>query len=156
MQARVKSGVVLYCDCPTEYLNLLSMLSKTHYRTMLISCKRWRKCESDRCPLCGERQTILHVLYNCRVVLLFGRYTWRHNAILKVISEYINAGLKDGWEMTADLNGQYSLPVPLSHFTAARPDIAIWNKTVNRIYFLELTIAFDDYMQNASDRKKRK
>ena len=57
--------------------------------------------------------------------------------------------------MTADLNGQYSLPMPLSHFTA-RPDIAIWNKTVNRIYFLELTIAFDDYMQNASNRKKRK
>ena len=28
----------------------------------------WRKKESDTCPLCGERQTLVHVLNCCRVV----------------------------------------------------------------------------------------
>ena len=28
----------------------------------------WRKKECDTCPLCGERQTLIHVLNCCRVV----------------------------------------------------------------------------------------
>ena len=109
------------------------MLSKTHYRTMLISNGGENVSLIVVPCVVNARHFFDHVLNNCRVALLSGRCTWRLsdtcNAILKIISEYFNAGLKDGWEMTADLNGQYSLPVPLSHFTAS-PDIAIWNKTV--------------------------
>ena len=36
--------------------------------------------------------------------------------------------------MTTDLNNEYALPAPLSHLTA-RPDIAVWNLSLHRIYF---------------------
>ena len=51
-----------------------------------VNLKRWNKSESDLCPLCGNRQTLLHVLNNCPVALKSDRYTWRYNSVLKAIS----------------------------------------------------------------------
>ena len=34
----------------------------------------WRKKESDACPLCGERQTLIHMLNCCRVARDLSRY----------------------------------------------------------------------------------
>ena len=116
-----------------------------------VNLKRWNKSESDLCPLCGNRQTLLHVLNNCPVALKSDRYTWRHNSVLKAISGHISTGLKHGWNMTTDLNtDEYALPVPLSLLTA-RPDIAVWNLSLHRIYFVELTVAFDTNLEEARD-----
>ena len=65
-----------------------------------VNLKCWNKSESDLCPLCGNRQTLLHVLNNCPVALKSDRYTWRHNSVLKAISGHISTGLKHGWNMT--------------------------------------------------------
>ena len=47
--------------------------------------KRWGKRVSDRCPFCGNIQTLAHILSNCSISLDQGRYTWRHDLILKYI-----------------------------------------------------------------------
>ena len=44
--------------------------------------RRWGKRVNDRCPFCGNIQTLLHVLSNCNISLEQGRYTWRHNSVL--------------------------------------------------------------------------
>ena len=44
----------------------------------------------DRCPLCAQpRCDLLHIESYCRVALEQGRYTWRHNEVLRPLHHYI-------------------------------------------------------------------
>ena len=49
----------------------------------------WGKKMSSNCKLCGNTQTLLHVLAGCKTILDQGRYTWRHNCVLNHIEMYI-------------------------------------------------------------------
>ena len=51
--------------------------------------KLWGKKMSSNCKLCGNTQTLLHVLAGCKTMLDQGRYTWRHNCVLNHIEMYI-------------------------------------------------------------------
>ena len=57
---------------------------------------KWKKTDDPSCPLCKERQTVEHVLSSCRAALSQGRYTWRHNQVLKVLAEAIEFNLAMG------------------------------------------------------------
>ena len=57
--------------------------------------------------------------------------------------------------MSVDTDGGYILPHDLVSLTA-RPDIVVWNSLLKRMYFLELTIAFNTNLEAASDRKREK
>ena len=46
----------------------------------------WGKKETAACPLCGERQTLIYVLNNCRVALHLRRYNHRHDSVLSVLA----------------------------------------------------------------------
>ena len=58
-----------------------------------------------RCPLCGEDQTLLHVLNQCRVSLELRRFSHRHDAVLIVINKLIRDHLTPSQQMTAHLPG---------------------------------------------------
>ena len=48
--------------------------------------KSWKLQESDVCVLCNKSPCNLkHILSNCSVALVSGRYTWRHDRVLKCI-----------------------------------------------------------------------
>jgi len=48
--------------------------------------KRWNLKENDDCVLCGKSPCNLkHILSGCTVALTGGRYTWRHDRVLKSI-----------------------------------------------------------------------
>ena len=49
----------------------------------------WKKKESDCCPLCGERQTLIHALNNCEVALGQRRYNERHDEVLRNIANAV-------------------------------------------------------------------
>ena len=49
----------------------------------------WGKCESHSCLLCGEYQSLQHVLNHWPVVLTGNRFTWRHNSILYQIYTFL-------------------------------------------------------------------
>ena len=52
--------------------------------------KRWRRVLSAVCPLCGRGSaTVAHVLSFCGFALRQGRFTWRHNACLRVLFPYV-------------------------------------------------------------------
>ena len=51
----------------------------------------WGLKEDSNCKLCGKPANLEHVLSSCRTALAEGRYTWRHNMVLKEIA----AGLKE-------------------------------------------------------------
>ena len=50
---------------------------------------KWKLSDTDICSLCGERETLQHVLSSCKERLPM--YTWRHNHVLRVIEEAITA-----------------------------------------------------------------
>ncbi len=51
----------------------------------------WRKrCGiTDKCKLCGERQTLPHILNCCQVALADRRYNQRHDGVVEVIAGFL-------------------------------------------------------------------
>ena len=47
---------------------------------------KWKKESDLTCSLCNEKpQTLEHVLSSCKTALANGRYTWRHNELVRII-----------------------------------------------------------------------
>ena len=67
--------------------------------------KRWGKRVCDRCPFCGNIQTLAHVLSNCSVALDQGRLTWRHDSVLFTIINIVRPHLIAGKQLFSDLPG---------------------------------------------------
>lgn len=100
--------------------------------------KRWKKVDSDLCPLCNAKQTQLHVLNNCKIAVNEGRYTWRHDSILFTILHYVNQLNEFGFEVRVDLPGYRSTSELFNRF---RPDIVLIKG--NEVYSIELTCCFE-------------
>ena len=103
----------------------------------LDNLKRWGKRVSDRCPFCGNTQTLLHVLSNCPIALNQGRYTWRHNSVLSNVIALIRPNLPPGTQLYSDLpgflaSGGGSVP-PNVLVTNLRPDIFIVNESTREV-----------------------
>ena len=56
------------------------------------------------CPLCGQQQTLHHVLNHCPVALDLTRFSHRHDAVLTAIPELVRAHLTPPQQMIIDLN----------------------------------------------------
>ena len=54
---------------------------------------KWKLSADDKCA-CGARGTLFHILSNCPLGLRT-RYTWRHNQVLRVITDTVKAKLDD-------------------------------------------------------------
>ena len=63
-----------------RYLNSLPAL-----KNMLL----WGTSTSISCLDCGDSQTLLHVMSGCEKHLHQGRYTWRHNSVLKALASFL-------------------------------------------------------------------
>ena len=55
--------------------------------------QKWGLVEDTKCGLCGGTETLHHVLSNCTYVLANGRYTWRHNQVLREVCEAAKAAV---------------------------------------------------------------
>ena len=64
---------------------------------------RWGRAPSNLCPMCGFIQTNKHVLSNCSSNGALGRYTIRHNKVLKILIDWISPKLNAGMELYHDL-----------------------------------------------------
>ena len=55
----------------------------------------WKLSEDPTCQLCKDQPAYLrHVLSACKTALSEGRYTWRHNQVLKVLANDIEEAIK--------------------------------------------------------------
>ena len=128
-----------------------------------------------------------HVLSSCPVALKDGRYTWRHDQVLRVIAgaleaartqdrhvqeklRFINfcrAGEKKSsgegkekgllstagdWQMVADLDRQLKFPGEIAA-TSRRPDVVLWSRSTKQVVLLELTVPWEERMEEAYERK---
>ena len=126
----------------------------------LDNLKRWGKRTNDRCPFCGNIETLLHVLSNCSTSLDQGRYTWRHDSVLKSIISFIHPHLYDGMVLYSDMEG-YQAPhggtiPPHVLVTNLRPDIFILDETARIAIVFELTCPWDNNVERSHNYKEEK
>ena len=53
--------------------------------------QKWGLVEDTKCGLCGGTETPHHVPSNCTYALANGRYTWRHNQVIREVCETAKA-----------------------------------------------------------------
>ena len=83
---------------------------------------RWDRSKTELCPHCCELETQHHILNNCSVAAVQGRYTWRHNAVLRLLVDYLLPHMLPSDRLLADLPGQLS---PSDLYTDILPDITL-------------------------------
>ena len=115
----------------------------------------WGKKATDACPLCGERQTLIHALNSCRVALELRRYNHRHDGVLGVLVGIIKRKIPPSAHFSADLFSDYFFPQHISP-TDLRPDIVWWDDQTKFLRILELTILFETTFADAAERKRTK
>ena len=65
---------------------------------------KWGKRSNVHCELCHGKGTLLHTLNNCPTMLKQGRYTWRHNSVLKLIASMLVTHINQtNWKVFANL-----------------------------------------------------
>ncbi|KAK0145224.1 hypothetical protein N1851_015879 [Merluccius polli] len=149
--------------------------------------------EDEKCTLCSCVGSLRHILSGCKLSLTQGRYTWRHNQVLKCLAAAIEdkrrevnslAASKDGkqinfvrqggqprstkarcktgslitgagWELKVDLGQQMAVP---SHIvsTRLRPDLLFWSDREKAVFLVELTIPWEDRVEEANELKRAK
>jgi hypothetical protein len=67
----------------------LQFLLRSVYDTLpsQANLHRWKLVDTPDCNLCGARGTLDHVLSSCHVALTQGRYTWRHDQVLREVAD---------------------------------------------------------------------
>ena len=116
----------------------------------------WSKRSCDKCPLCHQRQTLLHVLNNCSVLLQCRHYNQRHDSVLSLLYNAAINHLPHQFNIFADLKDcEVKFPSDIIP-TAQRPDMLIWNNHTLKFYVIELTIPFETNFFDANKRKSER
>ena len=115
---------------------------------------------NDRCAFCGNIETLAHVLSNCSSALNQGRFTWRHNSVLRSIIDFVQPHLKEGMILHADLPG-FLAPLggtipPHILATTLRPDIFMYNEFSEEVIVFELTCPWDTNITRSHNFKSEK
>ena len=150
-------------EAAAQWASALENLTPFHLKFALNACQDtlphnsnlalWKGHPSE-CKLCGERQTLLHVLCNCPVALQLRRYNVRHDNVLHVIFNLLKEHLPAGQSVIADLQDQspYTFPPHIAR-TDLRPDIVVWNDATRSVVLLELTVCHESNFVDAHQRK---
>lgn len=136
--------------------------SAIDYLPTFSNLKTWGKRTQSKCKLCSNHETLLHTLNNCSISLNQGRYTWRHNSILRHILTNLKGliGTENNDVLIfSDLSGFTTtggtLPVNVI-VSKLKPDIVIQNTKEKSIHLVELTVPFETNIKKAHDRKHKK
>ena len=81
-----------HCSFTNSWTNVLDKLPRNLYSFVVrylgntlanaTNTLKWGISNDSRCPLCGDAQTLGHVVGGCKVSLDEKRYNWRHDSIL--------------------------------------------------------------------------
>ena len=118
--------------------------------------RRWGKKKLANCSLCGNHCTLLHILNYCSISLNQGRFDWRHDSVLKVLTSTLLEGKPEDLLIYSDLVGFKinggTIPGDIL-CTLERPDIVMLERNSKKIILLELTCSFESNIDAAHVRK---
>jgi hypothetical protein len=104
---------------------------------------RWGKVLSKSCDLCGNYETMNHVLSGCPTALNQGRFTWRHDSVLARIATFITSEDSSDLEIYSDAGGRaWTIPPDILP-TFNRPDLVTISRSNKRISIFELTVPYE-------------
>lgn len=150
--------------------------------------------EDPTCSLCPADATLKHILTGCKTSLTQGRYTWRHNQVLKclaaavetkratvnslpqtatnstITASFVREGQKKpnhppstlklrelakarDWKLLVDIGHQLIFPPEIAS-TTLRPDMVLWSPLMKSVYIIELTVPWENAVEEAYERKK--
>ncbi|XP_041466188.1 uncharacterized protein LOC121416780 [Lytechinus variegatus] len=137
-------------DLPSKVLSF-AVRSSIDCLPTFRNLQRWGKKLSANCKLCGNKQTLLHVLNGCKIMLEQGRYTWRHNNILNAIYECLQSSISGDYTLRVDLPDKANHPtIPMNILpTPLRPDLVLSSVQNKEVIVVELTVPFE---QNIDSR----
>lgn len=121
-----------------------------------VNLHRWKRSQVNHCPLCGQPQSLGHVLNACPVLLDSGIYKWRHDRLLTRIVDFMKRHLPSDYKMIADLpNRTYIFPSEVA-VTNLRPDIIVWKDDSREAWLLELSVVFEPSCEDTRLRKENR
>ena len=115
----------------------------------------WKKRNDSFCPLCHEKQSLLHILNNCSVARDARRYNQRHDSVLQAIAAAVRDNIPSTSTLTVDINDSYTFPLHIVS-TDLRPDLVWWNEAHKSLNLTELTVCFETNFEEAAQRKSAK
>ena len=116
----------------------------------------WKKLPSPNCPMCSDRQTLLHALDHCPVALQNRCYNQGHDAVLELLYRFTCTHRSSHQQVIVDLPYHpYCFPAPFA-CTDSRPDLVIWSKEQASIHLAELTVLFKTTREDAAMRKRER
>ena len=109
-----------------------------------VNLQRWKFQLQAKCKLCDSgNATIHHILNGCPEALSGGRYSWRHDCVLKYLANSLKRAISDMVFADLDnLRASESPPATILYdvvVTTARPDIIVLSRD-GKIRIAELTI----------------
>jgi hypothetical protein len=157
-----------------------------------VNLHQWYGEDPD-CALCSMPANLRHILTGCKTSLAQGRYTWRHNQVLKNLASaledkraatnslpptaashslrtnFVREGAKPpksgstplerdqlrlarDWKMLADIGRQLVFPPEIAT-TTLRPDMVLWSRSLNKVFIIELTVPWENSVDEAYERK---
>ena len=117
----------------------------------LSNLHRWGRSVSNTCPSCHLLETEKHVLNNCSSAANEGRYTWRHNAVLRHLANSFQPLLSAAQKLYVDLPG---FPSPSDIFDDVRPDLIL--RTNDKVAVIELTCCYEQNIEKSKQYKLEK
>ena len=112
---------------------------------------RWKLTVDNLCSMCQQPETQLHVFSHCKKCL--DRFTWRHDSILKTITNKLSRNQLENVKIYADCE-HLQFPCTTELFSRSRPDAAV--RVGNKLYVIELTVCFDTNTKKSRDYKKKR
>ncbi len=142
--------------------------------------------------MCSAPAGLKHILVGCKTSLSQGRYTWRHNQVLRCLASAIEqkrtatnaaplnthpeastAFIREGerqptraaltissligtardWQLLVDLDKSLVFP-PNIAVSSLRPDLVLWSNSCRRVYIIELTVPWEEAIDEAYERKR--
>ncbi len=119
--------------------------------------KLWNKAVSDKCHLCKNKDSTLHKLSNCKIALDQGRYTFRHDNIIRYIVDCLD---KARFKVHSDIEGHQTvnggtIPSEMT-VTQLKPDITITDNHKKTVHIVELTVPFEGNIKQRNIDKSNK
>ena len=121
-----------------------------------VNLKLWGKRSSDKCR-CGKKETLNHILNGCDMALQEGRYTYRHDTILKFISNCLDRVKFTCYVDIPDSQTPAGGTLPPSLVVSTlRPDIVIIDKKKKEVNIFELTVPAESRIKISHNLKYQK
>jgi len=104
--------------------------------------------------LCGGNETLGHVISGCNIAMQQGKYTWRHDSVLKAIATILSPIVRPT-EVFCDCDPLLFKSPSIISGNKYRPDLII-KLPESKLLILELTVGYETNLKVNFDRKQEK